>query len=49
MDLQGRAETNNPWIVTFGALSVLMALLAIVLLPLTVWKRNRERGKINPS
>lgn len=47
MDLQGRAETNNPWVVTFGALSVLMALLAIVLLPLTVWKRKRKR--VTPS
>ena len=47
MDLQGREDTNNPWVVTFGALSVLMALLAIVLLPLTVWKRNRKR--ITPS
>ena len=43
MDLQGREETNNPWVVTFGALSVLMALLAIVLLPLTVSARNRKR------
>ena len=42
MDLQGREETNNPWVITFGALSVLMALLAIVLLPLTVWKRKRR-------
>ncbi len=47
MDLQGREETNNPWVVTFGALSVLMALLAIVLLPLTVWKRNRKRPNSN--
>lgn len=43
MDLQGREETNNPWVVTFGALAVLMALLAIVLLPLTVWSRGRKR------
>ena len=42
MDLQGREETNNPWVVTFAALSVLMALLAIVLLPLTVRSRNRR-------
>ena len=47
MDLQGREETNNPWVVTFGALSVLMALLAIVLLPLTVWKRNRKQPNSN--
>lgn len=47
MDLQGREETNNPWVVTFAALSVLMALLAIVLLPLTVKRRNRKR--VTPS
>jgi hypothetical protein len=35
MDLQGREETSNPWVVTFGALAMVMALLAIVLLPLT--------------
>ena len=49
MDLQGREETNNPWVVTFGALSVLMALLAIVLLPLTVKRRNRKRKAATPS
>ena len=47
MDLQGREETNNPWVVTFAALSVLMALLAIVLLPLTVKRRDRKR--VTPS
>jgi len=41
MDLQGREETNNPWIVTFGALAGRMSVLAIVLLPLT----GRRRGK----
>ena len=46
MDLQGREEINNPWVVTFGALSVLMALLAIVLLPLTVWKRKRNKTAV---
>ena len=49
MDLQGREETNNPWVVTFAALSVLMALLAIVLMPLTVWKRGRKHRKVTLS
>jgi len=40
MDLQGREETNNPWIITFSALSVLMVLLAMVLLPLTGKRKN---------
>lgn len=42
MDLQGREETSNPWIVTFGALAVAMTLLAIALLPLTGRKRKSK-------
>lgn len=45
MDLQGREETSNPWIVTFGALSMIMAVLAIVLLPLTGRRRNGKGGR----
>lgn len=45
MDLQGRSDTNNPWVVTFTALSLLMVLLAITLLPLTV---RRSNGKTPP-
>jgi hypothetical protein len=40
MDLQGREETNNPWIVTFSALSLVMVLLALTLLPMTIRRRN---------
>ncbi len=40
MDLQGREETNNPWVVTFSLLSLGMVLLALVLLPLTVRRKN---------
>jgi len=40
MDLQGREETNNPWIVTFAALSLGMVLLALSLLPMTIRRRN---------
>lgn len=46
MDLQGRSDTNNPWVVTFTALSLLMVLLAIALLPLTV---RRSNGKTPPQ
>lgn len=42
MDLQGREETNNPWVVTFGALAMVMSLLAIVLLPLTGRRRSKN-------
>jgi len=48
MDLQGREETNNPWIVTFAALSLGMVLLALTLLPLTIRRRNGN-GKNNRS
>jgi hypothetical protein len=40
MDLQGRADTSNPWVVTFVTLSIGMVLLALVLLPMTIWRRN---------
>lgn len=44
MDLQGREESSNPWVVTFGALSVVMALLAIILLPLTGRRRRSSEA-----
>jgi hypothetical protein len=45
MDLQGREETNNPWVVTFAALALGMVLLALTLLPMTISRRNgRARG-----
>jgi hypothetical protein len=40
MDLQGREETNNPWIVTFAVLSLGMVLLALTLLPMTIRRKN---------
>lgn len=46
MDLQGREETNNPWVVTFSLLSLGMVLLAMVMLPLTL---RRRRKPVSPS
>jgi hypothetical protein len=46
MDLQGREETSNPWIVTFAALSLGMVLLALTLLPMTI-RRNGKNGNGN--
>ena len=40
MDLQGREETNNPWVVTFSLLSLAMVLLALTLLPMTIRRSN---------
>ena len=45
MDLQGREDTNNPWVVSFGVLSLGMVLLAMVLLPLTIKRKNGSNGK----
>ena len=43
LDLQGRSETNNPWVVTFALLALAMTLMALVLLPLAT--RNGSRFK----
>ena len=44
MDLQGREDTNNPWVVSFGVLSLGMILLAMILLPLTIKRKNGRSG-----
>lgn len=44
MDLQGREDTHNPWVVSFGALSLGMVLLALILLPLTIRRKNGRNG-----
>jgi hypothetical protein len=45
MDLQGREDTHNPWVVSFGALSLGMVLLALALLPLTIRRTNGKNGR----
>jgi hypothetical protein len=40
MDLQGREDTNNPWVVSFGALALGMVILALILLPMTIRRKN---------
>ena len=44
MDLQGREDTHNPWIVSFGALALGMVLLALTLLPMTIRRKNGEEN-----
>jgi len=44
MDLQGREDTNNPWVVSFAVLSLGMVLLALMLLPLTITRNNGRNG-----
>ena len=55
MDLQGREDTHNPWVVSFGILSLGMVLLALVLLPMTIRRKNGNgngkdsRKPVSPS
>ena len=44
MDLQGREDTNNPWVVSFGILSLGMVILAIILLMLTIKPASSKNG-----
>jgi len=44
MDLQGRENTNNPWVVSFAMLTLLTVLLALVLLPMTISRRRNGNG-----
>ena len=43
MDLQTRDDINNGWLVASAALALLSVLMALVLLPLAVWKRKRRQ------
>jgi hypothetical protein len=45
MDLQGRKQTHNPWVVTFALLTLVMVLMALVLLPLATRKGSRIKPR----
>jgi len=45
MDLQGREDSNNPWVVSFAALALTMVLLALTLLPMTINRRRNGNGR----
>jgi len=45
MDLQGRKQTHNPWVVAFSLLSVVMTLMALVLLPLATREGSRVKRR----
>lgn len=44
MDLQGREDTHNPWVVSLAALSLAMVLLALTLLPMTIRRKTGRNG-----
>jgi hypothetical protein len=44
MDLQGREDVNNPWVVSFAMLALGMVLLALTLLPMTISRRRKGNG-----
>lgn len=48
MDLKTREDTHNPLVLGFGIASVVMALLAMVLLPLTI-RRRKRRSAVSPA
>lgn len=49
MDLQGRNQTNNPWVVTFSLLALVMTLMALVLLPLATRRGSRISPRAAPT
>ncbi|HEU4498074.1 MAG TPA: hypothetical protein VFR60_01935, partial [Sphingomicrobium sp.] len=49
MDLQGREDTHNPWVVSFAVLSLGMVILAFMLLPLTIRRKNGRSGNGNDN
>jgi hypothetical protein len=42
MDPAGREDTHNPWVVTFGLVSLATVILALILLPMTIRRRKGE-------
>lgn len=42
MDLQTREDAHNPWLITFGVAALVMALIALIQLPLTIRRRRRK-------
>jgi hypothetical protein len=44
MDPTTREDTNNPWIVGFGIVALVMTFIALVQLPLTIRRKNSGKG-----
>ena len=42
MDPATREDTHNPWVIGFGTVALLTTLLALVMLPLTLRRKNRS-------
>ena len=46
MDMKTREEPHNAWVATFGIASLFMAVLALVLLPMTIRRRSRRKPRL---
>ena len=44
MDLQTREDAHNPWLISFGVAALVMAIIALVQLPLTIRRRRKKSG-----
>lgn len=42
LDLETREDFNHGWLIAFAALSLVSILMALILLPMSVWKKRRE-------
>jgi hypothetical protein len=42
MDLETREDAHNPLLISFGIASLVMALIALIQLPLTINRRRRK-------
>jgi hypothetical protein len=48
MDLETREDAHNPWLIGFGLASLVMAVIALVQLPMTIRrKKQRKTAKLD--
>ena len=46
MDLETREDAHNPWLIGFGLASLVMAVIALVQLPLTIRRRKKRNDQL---
>ena len=45
MDPQTREDTHNPWVIGLGLVTLVTTVLALVMLPLTIRRRRKEKAR----